>query len=139
MRFGFLCHGQHSTLLPRSLQQMLLSVASRDWIRSKKELEVLILGVDSRFFSTIVLSKNRIRFPWVSGGFLERFGSLERMDLDSQICLGETSLGNPQQVIAKSVLPWLGVSGVLLETLRRPFFWAGRVVPKQERTNSASP
>ena len=24
------------------------------------------------FFSTIVLSKNRIRFPWVSGGFLER-------------------------------------------------------------------
>ena len=45
-----------------------------------------VLGVDSfnnallfsknpggfSFFSTIVLSKNRIRFPWVSGGFLER-------------------------------------------------------------------
>ena len=34
------------------------------------------LGVDSPFFSTIVLSKNRMRFPSVSEGFLERFGSL---------------------------------------------------------------
>ena len=33
------------------------------------------------FFSSIVLSKNRIRFPWVSGGFLE--GSLERMESES--------------------------------------------------------
>ena len=36
------------------------------------------LGVDFPFCSTIVLFKNRIRFPKVSGG-LERFGSLERM------------------------------------------------------------
>ena len=31
------------------------------------------------FFSAILLYNNRIRFPRVSGGFLERFGSLERM------------------------------------------------------------
>ena len=31
-----------------------------------------VLGVGSPFFSTIVLSKNRICFLWVSGGFLER-------------------------------------------------------------------
>ena len=34
------------------------------------------LGVDAPFFPTIVLSKTQIRFPWVSGGFLERSGSL---------------------------------------------------------------
>ena len=33
------------------------------------------------FFSAIVLSKNRIRSPWVSRVFLERFGSLERMEM----------------------------------------------------------
>ena len=40
------------------------------------------LGVEIPFpfFSSILLSKNRIRFPWASGGFLERFGSLKRMD-----------------------------------------------------------
>ena len=27
-------------------------------------------------------SRTRIRFPWVSGGFLERFGSRERMELE---------------------------------------------------------
>ena len=31
------------------------------------------------FFSTLVLFRNRIRFPWVVDGFLKRFGSLERM------------------------------------------------------------
>ena len=35
------------------------------------------------FFSTIALSKNRIPVPWVSGGFLERFGSLERKDMEA--------------------------------------------------------
>ena len=29
----------------------------------------------------MVLFKNRIRFSWVFDGFLERFGSLERMDM----------------------------------------------------------
>ena len=32
----------------------------------------MILGVDSPFFSTIVLFKNRICFPRVLGGFVER-------------------------------------------------------------------
>ena len=39
-------------------------------------------GVDSPFFSAIVLVKNRIHFPGVFAGFLERFGSLERMDME---------------------------------------------------------
>ena len=37
-----------------------------------------VLGVDSPFFPTIVLFQSR-RLPWVSGGVLERSGSLERM------------------------------------------------------------
>ena len=43
-----------------------------------------VLGVDSPFFSTIVLSQRPavLRSPWVSGGFLERFGSLERMEME---------------------------------------------------------
>ena len=41
-----------------------------------------LLGLHSPFFSTIVLSKNRIRLFWVSGGFVERFGSLERMEME---------------------------------------------------------
>ena len=44
----------------------------------------IVLGGDSlSILSTIVLSKNRSRFPLVSGGFLERFGSLERMEMES--------------------------------------------------------
>ena len=35
------------------------------------------------FFLTIVLSKHQIRSPWVSGGFLERSGSLERMEMEA--------------------------------------------------------
>ena len=34
------------------------------------------------FFSTIALFRNRICFPWGSDGFLERFGSLERMEME---------------------------------------------------------
>ena len=41
-----------------------------------------VLMVDSPFFSNIVLSKNRIRFPPVSGGVLDIFGSLERMEME---------------------------------------------------------
>ena len=40
-----------------------------------------VLGLDSRFFS-IVLSKKSGRFRWVSGRFLERLGSLERMEME---------------------------------------------------------
>ena len=36
-------------------------------------------GVDSPFFAISSFFSNTCRFCWVSGGFLERFGSLERM------------------------------------------------------------
>ena len=39
------------------------------------------LGVDSPFFSTIVLVKNRL-FPGVFDGLLKRSGSPERMELE---------------------------------------------------------
>ena len=41
--------------------------------------QVIVLGVDSPFFSTTVLFKNRIWFLWVFDGFLKRFGSMERI------------------------------------------------------------
>ena len=37
---------------------------------------MVLLGVDSPFFSAVLLFNNQIRFPLVFGGFLERFGSL---------------------------------------------------------------
>ena len=57
------------------------------------------LGVDSPFFSTIILSKNRIRFPRVSGGFLE--GSLERVQMEG---LRRNTKVQPLQV-ARPALP----------------------------------
>ena len=43
------------------------------------------LGVDSPFFSTIVLFSHRICFPRVFHGFLKRFGSLERMEMEGTL------------------------------------------------------
>ena len=43
------------------------------------------LGVDSPFFSTIVLFKDRSLCPWVLDGFLKRSGSLERMELEGTL------------------------------------------------------
>ena len=41
------------------------------------------LLIDSPFLLTIVLFKNRIRFPGFFDGFLKRFGSPERMELEA--------------------------------------------------------
>ena len=62
--------------------------------------ESTTLGVDSPFFSAIVLFKNQ-PFPRVFGGFLERFGSLERLEL-------EVTPGSNPRVFPGSSRPWLG-------------------------------
>ena len=55
-----------------------------------------VLGVDSPFFSTIVLFKNRL-FPLGFDGFLKRFGSLERMEME----------GTPRNVQTNASVPHL--------------------------------
>ena len=57
----------------------------------------IYLGVDSPFFSTIVLVKTQL-FPWIFDGFLKRLGSLERMEMgqvppECPVLFG----GSPQQ------------------------------------------
>ena len=45
-------------------------------------MDAVCLAVDSPFFSAIVLFKTDRHFPRVFGGFPERFGSLERMEIE---------------------------------------------------------
>ena len=60
-----------------------------------KYVKCPFLGVDSPFFSTIVLFNTDRGFPWDLDGFLKRFGSLERMDME----------GTPRPLVFKERQP----------------------------------
>ena len=64
---------------PPSLKFWLPSLTNQSSFQLKWK-KFLALGVGSPFCSTVVFKKNS-HFPWVSGGFLERLGFLERMGM----------------------------------------------------------
>ena len=71
-----------SFVCPHLNRTQALSLIPRESVKQgSQSRSTTIPGVDFPFFSTIVLFKNQL-FLWGSDGFLERSGSLERMEME---------------------------------------------------------